>query len=83
MYQLHTMQGDTCPMEWYISNGHSANQRKSLTSSDWLKADFWIHGPVAADTSYSERLLFASAATGPCIQKSTFLFVYRMRKFAE
>ena len=44
-----------------------------------LKVDFWIHGPVAADTSDSERLLFVglplydvSAATGPCIQKSTF-----------
>ena len=66
-------------MEWYISNGHSANLHVRLTSSDGLKVDFWIHGPVAADTSYSETLLFigpplcdVSAATGPCIQKSTF-----------
>ena len=21
----HTMQGDACPVEWYISNGHFAN----------------------------------------------------------
>ena len=25
---VHTMQGDTCPTEWYISNGHSANSRE-------------------------------------------------------
>ena len=62
-----------------MSNGHSANWRVRLTSFDWLKVDFWIHGPVAVDTSYSERLLFVglplcdvSAATGPCIQKPTF-----------
>ena len=76
-----------------MSNGHSANWRVRLTSSDWLKVDFWTHGPVKADTSYSERLLFVgfplrdlSAATGPCIQKSTFNqseFVKRTRKFAE
>ena len=74
-----------------ISNGHSANLRIRLTCSDWLKVNFWIHGPVAADTSYSERLLFiglllcnVSAATGPYIQKSTFKqseFVYCTRKF--
>ena len=58
MLKHHTMQGDTCPTEWYMSNGHSANWRVRLTSADWLKVDFWIHGPVAADTSYSERLLF-------------------------
>ena len=52
------MQGDTCPTEWYVSNSHSVNLRVRLTSSDWLKVGFWIHGPVAADTSYSERLLF-------------------------
>ena len=57
-----------------MSNGHSANWRVRLTNSDWLKVDFWIHGPVTADTSYSERLLFVclplcdvSAAAGPCI----------------
>ena len=50
---LHTMQGDPS----YISNGHSANLRVHLTSSDWLKVDFLIHGPVAADTSCSEKLL--------------------------
>ena len=87
------MQGDTCPTEWYISIGHSVNLRMRLTSSDWLKVDFWILGPVAADTSYSEKLLFVglrlcdvSAATGPCIQKLTFNqseFLYRKRKFAE
>ena len=52
------MQGDTCPTECYISNSHSVNLRMRLTSSDWLKVDFWIHGPVAVDTSHSERLLF-------------------------
>ena len=38
--------------------------------------EFWIDGPVAADTSYGERLLFVglplcdvSAVTGPCIKK--------------
>ena len=57
--------------------------------------EFWIDGPVAADTSYGERLLFVglplcdvSAVTGPCIKKNkkTFNrseFVYRTRKFAE
>ena len=30
----------------YMSSGHSANLRVRLTSSDWLKVDFWIHGPV-------------------------------------
>ena len=39
---LHTMQSDTCPMEWYMSNGHSANLRVRQTSSDWLKVEFWI-----------------------------------------
>ena len=24
-------------------------------NSDWLKVDFWIHGPVAADTLHSRR----------------------------
>ena len=74
-----TMQGDTCPTERCISKGRSANLRLRLTSSDWLKVDFWIHSPVTADISYSERLLFVglplcdvSAATGPCIKKSTF-----------
>ena len=47
----------------------------NLTSSDWLKADFWIPGPVAADILYNERLLFVglplcdvhiSAANEPC-----------------
>ena len=69
----------------YMSNGmihiqrSSANLRVCSTSSDWLKVDLWIHGPVAAGTSHSERLLFVglplcdvSAATGSCIQKSTF-----------
>ena len=44
-----------------------------------VKTEFQIQSPVAAATSYSERLLFAglllcdvSAATGPCIKKSTF-----------
>ena len=62
-----------------ISNGHATNLRIHLTSSDWLKVDFLIHSPRAADTWYSERLLFVglllcdvSAATGLCIQKSTF-----------
>ena len=40
-----------------MSNGHSANWRVRLISSDWLKVDFWIHGPMAADTSYSEKLV--------------------------
>ena len=87
------MQSDTCPTEWYIANGHSANLRMRLTSSDWLKVVLWIHSPVTTDTSYSERLLFVglslcdvSDATGPCIQKSTINqseFVWRMRKFVE
>ena len=70
-----------------MSNSHSANWRERLTSSEWLKVNFWIHGP-----SSSERLLFVgplcdvSAATWPCIQKSTLNqseFVERTRKFAE
>ena len=64
-----------------MSNGMIHVQRSfrellpAFSSSDWLKVDFWIHGPVAADTSYSERLLFIGlplcnvfAATGPCIK---------------
>ena len=76
-----------------MSKGHSANLCVRLTNSDWFKVDFWIHGPVAANTLYSERLLFVglplcdvSAATGTCIQKSTFNkleCVYRTRKFTE
>ena len=76
-----------------MSNGNSANLRVRLTSSDWSKVDFWIHGPVAAVTSYSERLLFVglpmrevSVATGSCIQKSTSnqsKCVNCTRKFAE
>ena len=38
-----------------MSNDHSANWRVLLTSSDWLKVDFFIVGPVAADTSHSGR----------------------------
>ena len=48
-----------------------------ICAFDWLKLDFWINDPVAADTSYSDRLLVVdlplcdvSAATGPCVQKS-------------
>ena len=76
-----------------MSNGHSANWRVRLASSGWLNVDFWMHGPVAADTSYSERLLFVglplcdvSAAAGPCIQKSTFDQSERVKRtcqFAE
>ena len=64
-----------------------------LTNSDRLKVDFWIYGPVAADTLHSRgpmnnsvSLYDVSAATGPCIQKSTFNpseLVKRTRKFAE
>ena len=57
----HTTQGDTCPTKWYISLYPTVIPRIYLcvlTSSNWLKADFWIHGLVAADTSHSERLLF-------------------------
>ena len=83
------MQSDTYPTERYISNGHSANLRVRLTSSDWLKVDFRIYSPVAADTSYSKRMLFVglplcdvSDTTGLCIQKTTFNqseCVYRTR----
>ena len=54
-------------------------QAFNLTSSDWLKVDFWIHGLVTADTSHSERMLFVglslcdvATVTGICIRKSTF-----------
>ena len=47
------MQGDTCPTEWYMPNDHSENSRVRYTSSDWLKVDFGIQGPAAADTSHS------------------------------
>ena len=56
------MQGDTCPTEWYMSNGHSANSLVRLTSSDWLKVGFWIQGPVAADTSHSGTIFYQSDA---------------------
>ena len=79
---IHTMQGNTMSsgrrhVQW--SNGHSANLHVRYPNSDWLKVDFWIHGPVAADTSHSGRpmnnslsLYDVSDATEPCIQKSTF-----------
>ena len=44
----------------YISNGHYANLRSRLTSSDWLKVDFWKHGPVAADTLYRKAVCWPS-----------------------
>ena len=34
----HTMQGDTCPKEWYISNDPSTNQ----TLGDILYPGFWL-----------------------------------------
>ena len=41
----------TCPTEWYMSNGHSGNLRMRYSSSDWVKVDFLIQDPAAADTS--------------------------------
>ena len=32
------------------------------TSSDWLKVDFWIQGPAAADTSHSGTIFDQSDA---------------------
>ena len=62
-------------------------------NSDWLKVDFWIHGPVVEDTLHSRRPINnslsqynVSAATGICIRKSTFNqseLGKRTRKFAE
>ena len=38
-----------------MSNTHSAKLRLCYkTSSDWLKVDFWIQGPVAADTIFDQ-----------------------------
>ena len=36
-----------------MSNGHPAKLRVRQISSDWLKVDFWIQGPAAADTLHS------------------------------
>ena len=44
-----------------MSNGHSANSRVRLTSSDWLKVVF-IQDPVAADTSHSGTIFDQSDA---------------------
>ena len=54
MPSSHTMQGNTCPTEWYMSNGHSAKLRVCETSSDWLKIVFGYK--VSQDT----RCLLAS-----------------------
>ena len=83
----------------YMSNGMIHIQRpcrefaRAFNKFSLVESWIWIDGPVAADTSYGERLLFVglplcdvSAATGPCIQKTTFNrseFVYRTRKNAE
>ena len=45
------MQGDTYPVEWYMSNG-----------SDWLKVDILIQGPVAVDASRSGTIFHQSDA---------------------
>ena len=45
-----------------MSNGHSANLRVRSTSSDWLKVDFWIKGPVAADSLHSGTIFDQSDA---------------------
>ena len=44
-----------CPAKGYMSNGHSTNMCMHSINSDWLKIDFWIHGPVTANTSHSGR----------------------------
>ena len=79
---------NTCDGKFY--NGRSANLLVRLTSSDWLKVDFWIHGPVAAGTSYSESLLFiglplcdVSAATGPMYPKTSFQSVRIYLPYAQ
>ena len=45
------MQGDTCPTEWYICEIARALNKFCFRAC--LKVDFWIQGPVAADTSHS------------------------------
>ena len=35
-----------------------------LTSSDWLKVDFWIQGPVAADTLHIGTIFDQSEESG-------------------
>ena len=50
---IHTMQGNTYPTDWYNYPRVIPPICVCVTSSDWLKVDFWIQGPVAADTSHS------------------------------
>ena len=45
-----------------MSNGHSANLRVRYASSDWLKVEFLIQGPVAANTSHSGTIFDQSDA---------------------
>ena len=71
------MQCDTCPTECYLSNGHSANLRVRLTSSDWLKIGYMvqsqtIHRTVKGYSFVGLPLCEVSAATASCTQKSTF-----------
>ena len=55
----HTMQGDTCPTEWYMSNGHSMN-----SLGDILYPGFWL-----VKNRFTVRCICCAAS---CIQKSTF-----------
>ena len=76
-----------------MSGGRPVGLRVRLTGSDGLVVGSGVHGPVAADASYSGRLLFVglplcdvSAAAGPCVWGSAFGrsgFVRRACGFGE
>ena len=50
----HVQRNDTCPTV--------VPRICAALSSDWLKVDFWIQGPVAADTSHSGMIFDQSDA---------------------
>ena len=69
LFHFTLCKADTCPTEWYMSNGNAANLRVRLISSDWLKVEFWVDGPMAADTFHGERLLFVGLPLCDVYQK--------------
>ena len=40
--QNHTMQGNTSPTEWYMSNGHSTNLHVMQTSHKWVHFIYFL-----------------------------------------
>ena len=62
LHVKHTMRGDTCPTEWYMSNRSFREFARELNKFWLVKLIFWIQGPAAADTSHSGTIFDQSDA---------------------